>query len=203
MTDWNTLVTWGFGDVPTEAQLDEQWRDNLSHLFEEIAQWFFPFANDPRFDRGVAPISNGATGVTAYCRASGGATIDAVRFRVGTSNGSVSVGCYRNNGSVGPTAQPGERIAASVGVACPSTGSADVALPSAVVFSPGDWLALSVLSGTATFQVGGAGAGSTFGIYYGAFYLEYDQHPVPDSPNEFLTGVTADQSPITLIGVPA
>lgn len=73
-----------------------------------------------------------------------------VGLLVGTQSGNIQVAVYRNSGS-GRNAVPNNRVAVSSVVACPAAGYAEVPLDVAVDVVPGDWLALAVDNGTATF----------------------------------------------------
>ena len=140
-----------------------------------------------------------AIGLTAnrafYVRLMTGGVISKVRINVVASAGNVSVAAYQNSGT-GTSAVPGTRLATSGSVACPSIGIADVSLGATITVRPGDWLAISASSASATFS---CSIVQTIVAPHAAGVCGYQDtaHPLPATPSPS-AGIIG---PILLMGV--
>jgi hypothetical protein len=113
-------------------------------------------------------------------------------------NGNVDVAVYRNSG-LGRSAVPGARLTSSGSVACPAVGVADISLGATVEVLPGDWLAISTDSATASFRTAGTSSlvGSAMGN--GRTFYQNTAFPLPATPSS-LTAYIGGQ--IVLLGTP-
>lgn len=110
-----------------------------------------PVTMDPKLAGTLFTV--GSSNRCHYSRViAGSGTISKVGVFVGTSSGNVAVAVYNNNGSLGPSARPGTRVATSGSVACPTgTAYGQIALGASVYVEPGMWLAITADNTTATF----------------------------------------------------
>jgi hypothetical protein len=113
-----------------------------------------------------------------YSRVVGRGTISKLRVHVATQSGSICLGVYRGSGpGDGLSARPTTRKATTGSIACPATGVQDVALPTAVLLDPGDFLAMSCDNTTAAFLCAGAFGASA--VFSGLLFVEASAHPLP------------------------
>jgi hypothetical protein len=208
MTNWTTPLTWSAANVPTAAQLNAQWRDNLLHLKETVDGFGFPYAPcDPRL------ISTGSYQFVYpfYARVAGRGLTHGAQFWINTSAGNITIGAYRNLlTETVPKGQPGARIATTTSVACPAAGLAvlawaEFAAGSPVQIEPGDWFAWAGTSGTA---FGKGGRGSTgwelFGIEAPVVIfvdVNKDLNDLPDTADPDFSNASGSASGLCVVGI--
>jgi hypothetical protein len=141
----------------------------------------FPHTADPVFMVNGAGLVGGSNRAY-YLRCLGGGVISKITVQVAVQNGNVDVAVYRNSG-LGRSAVPGARLTSSGSVACPAVGVADISLAATVEVLPGDWLAISTDSATASFRTAGTSSlvGSAMGN--GRAFYQNTAFPLPATPS--------------------
>jgi hypothetical protein len=160
VTNWTTPATVAGLTVPTAAELDAQWRDNLLHLKETKDGFGFPYSPcDPRLFTGT-PIMGATFDAPQYQQCLGRGHIWAIRCYIYSTAGTVSFGVYAN----GDDGWPATRTGTSGVISCPAVGINNVAFADAwPQMNVGDWFAHA---GT---NPGSSGLGGTLGPSSAAF----------------------------------
>lgn len=160
MTDWNVPMTFTGNSVPTAANLDTHWRDNLTHL-KETEHGFQQPSSMPDI-RLIGSAGGMAFAYPFYVRSHGRGNFRVLGYFVWvtTSSGNVSIGSYRNLVTDDfPEGVPGARIATTASQTCPATGSALVlTVGPTEAMDAGDWFGWAGTTGSA---IGRAWQGST------------------------------------------
>lgn len=155
----------------------------------------FPSTLDLVLPRGSDSFA-GTANQGVYFRSRDGGTISKIAIEVVTASGNVSVAAYRSTG-VGRDAVPGTQLATSGAVTCPVAGYAEISLGATANLLPGDWLALSVDNGTATFRGAISSAGNV-DLGKGRCYVQSTAHPLPSTPSSLTATIGRN---FTLVGV--
>jgi hypothetical protein len=117
----------------------------------------------------------GGVNEARYARAVGRGTISALRIRVTTQSGNISLGVYAPSGS-GLNAKPGARKVTTGAIACPAAADQDIAITPTLV-EPGDFFGMSCDNTTAAF-IGTSALGAT-SVVAGQLFMEAAAHPLP------------------------
>lgn len=193
-------TTLGYGDIAqavTATLLDGlDVSANVSAFKNDPLGWGFPCTMDPLSAQNAT--SPGASGRINYYRVIGSGTISKIGLEVVTQSGNVCVAAYRGTGT-GRSAAPAFQLATSGSVACPASGYAEISLGSSVTLQPGDWLAIAVDNGTATFR-GDYSSGIVNNLWAGrSCYQTSGGFPAPATPSGLTVAMNRG---VCLIGVP-